>query len=77
MGGSRRRCAGPRLFGAQLALWLDRRAALGQSAARAVWAGHTLYPAIYPEDLKVEAQDFYRQFYRVGLDSEQIDALLP
>jgi iron complex transport system substrate-binding protein len=32
-------CAGPRLFGAQLAFWLDRRAALGQSPPRAVVGG--------------------------------------
>ena len=56
--------------------WIDEPPSVNRLLGL-LWAGHMLYPAIYPEDLKVEAQDFYRQFYRVGLDSEQIDALLP
>jgi molybdenum ABC transporter molybdate-binding protein len=32
-----------------------------------LWAGHTLYPAVYPEDLRAEARDFYRRFYRIEL----------
>jgi hypothetical protein len=37
--------------------------------------GHTLYPAVYPEDLRAEARDFYRRFYRIELDDEQFEAL--
>jgi iron complex transport system substrate-binding protein len=40
-----------------------------------LWAGHTLYPAVYPEDLWTEARDFYRRFYRIELDDEQFEAL--
>jgi iron complex transport system substrate-binding protein len=40
-----------------------------------LWAGHTLYPAVYPEDLRAEARDFYRRFYRIELDDEQFEAL--
>jgi iron complex transport system substrate-binding protein len=56
--------------------WIDEPPSVNRLLGL-LWAGHTLYPAIYPEDLKVEAHDFYRRFYRVELDSEQIDALLP
>jgi iron complex transport system substrate-binding protein len=40
-----------------------------------LWAGHTLDPAVYPEDLRAEARDFYRRFYRIELDDEQFEAL--
>ena len=40
-----------------------------------LWAGHTLYPTIYPEDLRAEARDFYRRFYRIELDDEHFEAL--
>jgi iron complex transport system substrate-binding protein len=41
-----------------------------------LWTGNTLYPAVYPEDLRAEARDFYRRFYRVELDNEQFESLL-
>jgi iron complex transport system substrate-binding protein len=40
-----------------------------------LWAGHTLYPSVYPEDLRAEARDFYRRFYRIELEDEQFEAL--
>jgi hypothetical protein len=40
------------------------------------WMGHPLYPAVYPEDLRADARDFYRRFYRIELDDEQFEALL-
>jgi hypothetical protein len=33
------------------------------------------YPAVYPEDLRAEARDFYRRFYRIELDDGQFEAL--
>jgi iron complex transport system substrate-binding protein len=40
-----------------------------------IWAGRTLFPAVYADDLRAEARDFYRRFYRVDLDDEQFEAL--
>ena len=40
-----------------------------------LWAGHTLYPAVYPEDLRAEARDFYRRFYGIELDDGQFEPL--
>jgi len=42
-----------------------------------LWAGRTFHPTIYPEDLRAEARDFYRRFYRVELDDGRLDELLP
>jgi iron complex transport system substrate-binding protein len=54
--------------------WIDEPPSVNRLLGL-LWAGHTLYPAIYPEDLRAEARDFYRRFYRVELDDEQFEAL--
>jgi hypothetical protein len=37
--------------------------------------GNTFYPAVYQDDLRAEARDFYRRFYRIELEDEQFQAL--
>ena len=56
--------------------WIDEPPSVNRLLGL-LWAGHALYPAAYPDDLKVEARDFYRRFYRVELTDRQLDALLP
>lgn len=41
------------------------------------WLGRTLYPDLFPEDLRVEARDFYTLFYHRGPSDAQLDQLLP
>jgi iron complex transport system substrate-binding protein len=54
--------------------WIDEPPSVNRLIGL-LWAGHTLYPAVYPEDLRAEARDFYRRFYRIELDDEQFEAL--
>jgi iron complex transport system substrate-binding protein len=54
--------------------WIDEPPSVNRLLGL-LWAGHTLYPATYPEDLRAEARDFYRRFYRIELDDEQFEAL--
>jgi iron complex transport system substrate-binding protein len=54
--------------------WIDEPPSVNRLLGL-IWAGHTLYPAVYPEDLRAEAGDFYRRFYRIELDDEQFEAL--
>jgi iron complex transport system substrate-binding protein len=54
--------------------WIDEPPSVNRLLGL-LWAGHTLYPAVYPEDLRAEARDFYRRFYRIELDDEQFEAL--
>ena len=56
--------------------WIDEPPSVNRLLGL-LWIGHTLYPAVYPDDLPAEARDFYRRFYRVELDGEQLKALLP
>jgi iron complex transport system substrate-binding protein len=56
--------------------WIDEPPSVNRLLGL-LWAGHALYPALCPGDLGAAAQDFYRQFYRVELDSEQLKTLLP
>jgi iron complex transport system substrate-binding protein len=54
--------------------WIDEPPSVNRLLGL-LWAGHTLYPPVYPEDLRAEARDFYRRFYRIELDDEQFEAL--
>jgi iron complex transport system substrate-binding protein len=54
--------------------WIDEPPSVNRLLGL-IWAGHILYPAVYPEDLRAEARDFYRRFYRIELDDEQFQAL--
>jgi iron complex transport system substrate-binding protein len=54
--------------------WIDEPPSVNRLIGL-LWAGQTLYPAVYPEDLRAEARDFYRRFYRIELDDEQFEAL--
>jgi iron complex transport system substrate-binding protein len=54
--------------------WIDEPPSVNRLLGL-IWAGHTLYPAVYPEDLRAETRDFYRRFYRIELDDEQFEAL--
>jgi iron complex transport system substrate-binding protein len=54
--------------------WIDEPPSVNRLLGL-LWAGHTFYPAVYPEDLRAEARDFYRRFYRIELDDEQFEAL--
>jgi len=54
--------------------WIDEPPSVNRLLGL-LWAGHRLYPAVYPEDLRAEARDFYHRFYRVELDDEQFEAL--
>jgi iron complex transport system substrate-binding protein len=54
--------------------WIDEPPSVNRLLGL-LWAGHRLYPAVYPEDLRAEARDFYRRFYRIELDDEQFEAL--
>ena len=54
--------------------WIDEPPSVNRLLGL-LWAGQTLYPAVYPEDLRAEARDFYRRFYRIELDDEQFQAL--
>lgn len=40
------------------------------------WLGRVLYPEQFPEDLRTRTDEFYRLFYQVELDPEQLDTLL-
>ena len=54
--------------------WIDEPPSVNRLLGL-LWTGHTLYPAVYPEDLRAEARDFYRRFYRIELDDAQFEAL--
>jgi iron complex transport system substrate-binding protein len=54
--------------------WIDEPPSVNRLIGL-LWAGHALYPAVYPDDLRAVARDFYRRFYRVDLDDEQLAAL--
>ena len=54
--------------------WIDEPPSVNRLIGL-LWAGHTLYPALYPDDLRAEARESYRTFYRVDLDDEQFEAL--
>jgi iron complex transport system substrate-binding protein len=54
--------------------WIDEPPSVKQLLGL-IWAGHRLFPAVYPKDLWAEARDFYRRFYRIELDDEQFEAL--
>jgi iron complex transport system substrate-binding protein len=54
--------------------WIDEPPSVNRLLGL-LWAGHTLYPAVYPDDLRAEARDFYRRFCRIELDDEQFEAL--
>jgi iron complex transport system substrate-binding protein len=54
--------------------WIDEPPSVNRLLGL-LWVGHTLYPAVYPDDLRAEARDFYRRFYRIELDDEQFQAL--
>lgn len=41
-----------------------------------IWLGKQLYPALFPEDLRVLTRDFYTRFYHREPTPEQITALL-
>ena len=41
-----------------------------------IWLGKLLYPALFPEDLRVLTRDFYTRFYHREPTPEQIAALL-
>jgi len=56
--------------------WLDEPPSVNRLLGL-LWVGHTLYPAVSTDDLRAEARDFYRQFYRVELDGEQLHMLVP
>jgi len=40
------------------------------------WAGKTLYPALFPEDLRAKTAEFYERFYHRRPSEAQLDALL-
>ena len=53
--------------------WIDEPPSVNR-LIELLWTGHTLYPAVYPGDLRAEARNFYSRFYRVDLDDEQFEA---
>jgi iron complex transport system substrate-binding protein len=54
--------------------WIDEPPSVNRLLGL-IWAGHTLFPAIYADDLRTEARGFYQRFYRVELDDEQFETL--
>lgn len=40
------------------------------------WLGKVLYPALFPDDLRAKAREFYKLFYHVALSDEQIERIL-
>jgi iron complex transport system substrate-binding protein len=40
------------------------------------WLGKILYPDLFPEDLGAKTREFYRRFYHVPVNDEQIDRIL-
>jgi iron complex transport system substrate-binding protein len=40
------------------------------------WLGRILYPEQFPEDLREKTRDFYRQFYHVTPNDEQVERIL-
>jgi iron complex transport system substrate-binding protein len=54
--------------------WIDEPPSVNRLIGL-LWAGHTLYSAVYPDDLRAEVREFYRLFYRVDLDDAQLAAL--
>jgi iron complex transport system substrate-binding protein len=55
--------------------WIDEPPSVNRLLGL-LWAGHVLYPAGFPEDLRAATRDFYHRFYRVELRDDQLDALL-
>jgi iron complex transport system substrate-binding protein len=41
-----------------------------------MWLGKTLYPDLFPEDMRALTRDFYRRYYHVALSDAQIDRVL-
>jgi iron complex transport system substrate-binding protein len=41
-----------------------------------MWLGKTLYPDLFPEDLRALTRDFYRRYYHVTVSEAQIDRVL-
>jgi hypothetical protein len=56
--------------------WIDEPPSVNRLLGL-LWLGQKLYPAVYTDDLNAEARSFYRRFYRIELDDEQLHALLP
>jgi iron complex transport system substrate-binding protein len=54
--------------------WIDEPPSINRLLGL-LWAGHVLYPAVYPDDLSPETRNFYQRFYRVELDDQQFKAL--
>ena len=40
------------------------------------WLGSKVFPALFPEDLSVVTRDFYKLFYQVDLNAEQVQRVL-
>jgi iron complex transport system substrate-binding protein len=55
--------------------WIDEPPSVNRLIGL-LWAGHALYPTVYPDDIKAAARDFYSLFYGTSLDGEQFDKLL-
>jgi iron complex transport system substrate-binding protein len=41
-----------------------------------MWLGKTLYPDLFPEDMRALTRDFYRRYYHVAPSDAQIDRVL-
>jgi len=41
-----------------------------------MWLGKTLYPDLFPEDMRTLTRDFYRRYYHVTVSEAQIDRVL-
>jgi iron complex transport system substrate-binding protein len=55
--------------------WIDEPPSVNRLLGL-LWAGHLLYPEIYPEDLRQAAKEFYARFYQVEPTDAQLDRLL-
>ena len=40
------------------------------------WLGGKVFPALFPEDLSVITREFYKLFYQVDLNAEQVQRVL-
>jgi iron complex transport system substrate-binding protein len=54
--------------------WIDEPPSVNRLLGL-LWAEHVLYPALYPDEMTSRAGDFYRRFYRVEVDGEQLRSL--
>lgn len=57
--------------------WIDEPPPSVNRLLGLLWVGHTLFADAFPGDMRQQAKDFYRRFYQIEPNDQQLDRLLP